>query len=245
MSKQVLLNNVEHGDLKVKVQHSAAFGDAVNQVLVFPTEFGDVQREYPIFLCKDSETGAYQSVALLGFDKHENLFLTDQGWQADYIPAFCARGPFLIGLKEHRVNGEPRREPMIYIDLDDPRVGTSEGTPVFLPMGGNSPYLERVASILRLMHEGIEASRAMFSEFDTLGLIEPLNVEIKLSETERYQLQDYYTISPERLTALRGAQLEQLNQSGYLLGAHLIIVSQANVSRLITLKQRKRATGEA
>jgi hypothetical protein len=76
MTNRVLLNNVDHGDLRVVTGHGPAFGDNINQVLIFPTEFEAVQREYPIFFRKDAD-GAFQSVALLGLDRDENLFLDD------------------------------------------------------------------------------------------------------------------------------------------------------------------------
>jgi len=53
MTNKVLLNNVDHADLRVIVRPAAEYGDSVNQVLVFPTEFDDVQREYPIFFRRD------------------------------------------------------------------------------------------------------------------------------------------------------------------------------------------------
>ncbi len=37
MTKTVLLNNIDHGDLKVLTGHGPAFGDSINQVLIFPT----------------------------------------------------------------------------------------------------------------------------------------------------------------------------------------------------------------
>ena len=37
MTNNVLLNNVDHQDLKIDTRHGAAFGDAINQVLIFPT----------------------------------------------------------------------------------------------------------------------------------------------------------------------------------------------------------------
>ena len=43
----------------------------------FPTEYGDIQREYPIFFRKDPRHGESLSVALLGFAQDENLFLQD------------------------------------------------------------------------------------------------------------------------------------------------------------------------
>ncbi len=77
-----MLNNVAHKDLRVITRPAAQFGDNVPTVLTFPTEYGDVQREYPIFFRKDATTGEFMSVALLGFEKNENLFLDEQGWHA-------------------------------------------------------------------------------------------------------------------------------------------------------------------
>ena len=34
---------------------------------------------------------------------------------------------------------------MIHVDLDDPRIGTDDGIPLFLPQGGQSPLLDHVA----------------------------------------------------------------------------------------------------
>ena len=61
----VLLNNVDHHDLRVITRHGREFGDAVSQVLVFPTEFESLQRDYPIVLRRSSE-GPLRPVALLG-----------------------------------------------------------------------------------------------------------------------------------------------------------------------------------
>ena len=46
---------------------------------------------------------------------------------------------------------------------------------MFLPQGGNSPYLEHIATVLRGIRDGVEAGRAMFAAFDALGLIQPVN----------------------------------------------------------------------
>ncbi len=49
----VLLNNIDHHDLRVITRHGAEFGDGINQVMVFPTEFDSVAREYPIVFRKN------------------------------------------------------------------------------------------------------------------------------------------------------------------------------------------------
>lgn len=240
MTRTALLNNIDHADLKVIARHAAEFGDNVNQTLVFPTEFEELQKEYPIFFRRD-ENGAFQSVALLGFDRGENLFLDANGWNARYVPAVHARGPFSIALRR-REEADAPPEPMIHVDLDDPRISKTEGEPVFLPHGGNSPYLERVAQALRVIHRGVEMSNAMFAAFEAYGLIEPVTVEIRLSDTEKIKIPDRYTVSRERLQRLSGEKLETLHKSGFLYAASMALASLGNVSRLIDLKNRKRAS---
>ena len=240
MTNRVLLNNVDHGDLRVAMGHGPAFGDDINQVLIFPTEFEAVQREYPIFFRRDAD-GVFQSVALLGLDRDENLFLDDAshggGWNARYVPAIQQRGPFSIALQER--GGEP----MIHVDLDHPRVvaAKGEGEPVFLPAGGNSPYLQHVARLLGVIYDGLEISNAMFAAFEARGLIEPIDVEIKLDEHTQYDLPDLYTISQERFAALDAGGLEALHRSGFLAAAQWVLSSLGNVGFLVELKNRKRA----
>jgi hypothetical protein len=203
-------------------------------MLVFPTEFEDLQREYPI-LFRRGDDGELQAVALLGLDRGENLFLADGGrWRARYVPALSARGPFSIGVPAG--GGDP----MIHIDLDDPRVGQADGDPLFLPQGGNSPYLQRIAGLLGKLYDGIELTRPMFAAFEAAGLIEQIKIEISLSETETYELDDYGSIAPEKLAALDGETLAALNREGHLRAAFLAMASLGNVERLIALKNRKR-----
>lgn len=242
MTRTALLNNVEHKDLRVIARHGAAFGDNINQVAVVPTEFEAVQREYPILLTRVPDGGGYQAVALLGLDRDENLFLDAQGWQARYVPAIQLRGPFLIGFQQQGAGRETRRDSVIHVQLDHPRISRVEGEPLFLPQGGNSPYLDHIVRVMRLMHQGIEVSGAMYAAFTELDLIEPLKLQINLSDREQYALEDYYTIGEERLARLRGAGLERLHASGYLRAAYGLIASLQNVSRLIELKNRRRAT---
>lgn len=243
MTRTVLLNNVEHHDLAVATGYGPEFGDSVNQVLVFPTEWRDVQREYPI-LFRRSDDGRFQSVALVGLDRDENLFLGDGLWRAQYVPALHQRGPFSIGLTRNEDGGEG--EPMIYVDLDHPRIGATGdvgrgGQAVFLPHGGNTSYLETIINVLGRIHAGVAACDPMFDAFEKEGLMEPIALEISLDETAKYTLDNLYTISAERLAVLHGEALARLHAPGFLQLAFLAIASLGNVSRLIELKTSRLA----
>jgi hypothetical protein len=241
MARHVLLNNIAHKDLRVVTRHSAEFGDNVHSVPTFPTEYGDIQREYPIFFRKDAATGEFQSVALLGFEEGENLFLDKDGWNASYVPGMISRGPFLIGFQQVQCGGDIRKEPVIHVDMDSPRISKTSGDAVFLKHGGNTPYLDRISNILRGLQEGIAASRAMFKEFESHDLLQSVDVEVDLHTDEQRVLTGFYTINRAKLASLGGAELEKLNKAGFLLAAFLIVTSLNNVKKMIDMKNRRRA----
>ncbi len=243
MPRHEMVNNVTHKNLRVITRHGPEFGDNVGTVMIVPTEFGDIQREYPIFFRQDTQ-GEFMSVALLGFAKDENLFLEGDRWDANYVPAMLARGPFLIGFQQREEGGDVRREPVIHIDMESPRVSQTEGEPAFLDLGGNSPYLNRIAGILNGINQGIDVSKAMFAAFTAAGLIEPLKVEVKFAE-EQYDLVGLQTINREKLANLDAQTLHSLHRSGFLQGAFLVVNSLQNVQRLVDRKQRRKARQSA
>jgi hypothetical protein len=238
MPRHVLLNNVEHKNLRVITRHGQEFGDAVGSVPTFPTEFAEILREYPIFFRKDSKTGEYACVALLGFARDENLFLEGDRWNASYVPGIVARGPFLIGFQERQDGGELRREPVIHLDMEDKRISEAEGERVFLENGGNSAFLDRMAAILAGLNDGMAASKAMFAMLTKYELIEPVQLEIKFT-SGKYDIVGLHTVSAQKLRNLTAEQLFDLNRSGFLQGAYLVLASLNNVQRLIDRKLRR------
>jgi hypothetical protein len=240
MARHVLLNNVEHKNLRVITRRGPQFGDNVGNVLVFPTEYREVQREYPIFFRKEPGGDGYVSVAMLGFAQDENLFLGESGWNARYLPAVLARGPFLIGFQETEVDGDMRKSPVIHIDLDHPQVSETEGEPLFMPLGGNAPYLQGITSVLDRIHRGLALSKEMFAAFTALNLIDPLTLQVKLSPEEQRNLLGFYSIDTEKLWALDATSLFELHRAGFLESAYLAIASVRNVRRLLDLKTARR-----
>jgi hypothetical protein len=239
MARYAVLNNVMHKGLRVVTRFGSEFGDDVGMVPAFPTEYAELQREYPIFLRRDRDSDAWQSVALLGFAQRENLFVQDGRWNANYLPGAIAKGPFLIGFQETRVDGELRNEPVIHVDMEHPRIGRGEGEAVFLPQGGHSAYLEHVITVLRGIRDGAEAAGAMFAAFDSLGLIQPVTVELKFDDQHGANLTGLHGIDRERLAALDATSVHRLHQAGYLEGAYLLLSSLHNMRRLIAEKQRR------
>ena len=242
MGQHVLLNNVDHHDLRLIGRHGADLGDAVNQALVFPSEYAEIQRYYPIFF-RRTENGGFKSVALLGFDRDENLFLDGDRWNAAYIPAMHRISPFLIG-QPKAAPGQALpadAEAMILVDPGHPRISRSEGEALFLAHGGNSPALIQVTQALQTVYAGQQASDPMFTAFLETGLLAPIEIEVKINDKQSFILPDMLTISRAALRSLDGASLQALNQAGFLGLAFNVVSSMGNLSHMITLKNDRNA----
>ena len=86
MLYEVITDNVAHNDLRIITTRSARYGDNIASTSVFPTEFRRVQAEYPIVFRENASEGGFDSVAMLGLEGGENLFLENDSWNARYIP---------------------------------------------------------------------------------------------------------------------------------------------------------------
>lgn len=230
MSRPVLLNNIDHIDLRVDATtHNDAMGDGLMLALTFPGEFRNVQAYYPIVFHKGPD-GAFQPVALFGLREGQNLFLGGDRWDASYIPLAVARQPFLIGMADG--------EPVIHIDLDSPRVGRAAGEALFREHGGTTEFLERVNSMLLALHDGVRATPAFVDALLQHSLLETFVLDIELDRGEQFRLAGFYAIHEERLRALDGAALAALNAAGHLEAIYMAIASLSHLRGLIDRMNR-------
>jgi hypothetical protein len=236
MSNTVLLNNVDHKDLKVITTRSAAYGDDVQFAVTFYWEFRSIQAHYPIFFKKDGGSGDYAAVALFGFQERENLFLSDAGWDANYIPLTIRQKPFLIGFQLSAGNVGGDKEPVIHVDLDSPRISKTKGEPVFLAHGGVSDYLEGINSVLHAINEGYQVNQLFLKELAERELLESVALDVVLNDGSQNRLMGFYTINEDALWELDADALGDLNKKGFLMPIYMTIASHSNIRELIDRK---------
>jgi hypothetical protein len=220
-----LLNNVTHKDLRIFTQRGAAWGDDVMSCPVTPDEFRSLQAHYPIVFQQNGQ-GSFLPVVLFGLQEGQNLFLNDKGWDAGYLPLAMRRMPFSIGVAQDELR--------MMVDMASPRIarGGAEGEAVFLPQGGNSELLESANSVLRALHEGLQATPEFIEALVSNGLLESFVFNVERLDGSQGELVGYYTIREERLTALDAGTVALLHQADYLQPIYMAIASLSNLAKL-------------
>lgn len=232
MPTHVQLNNIHHKDLRIKTDRRPELGDGVMAAPVFPHEFREVQAYYPIVFTKE-RSGKFRPVALFGLEEGSNLFLTDHGWDARYIPITRRMEPFVIGRTTDSL-GQQSME--VHIDQDHPRVNKTEGEVLFLEQGGHTDYLRGVSELLGEVHEAEQALPGFLAMLSDLDLLEPFTLDVQLDNGETGRLAGFYTIAEEKLYNLGAEHLEGLQRAGFL---QPLFMAVASLSQFVTLIDRK------
>lgn len=226
MARHVLLNNIDHKDVRIDTGRRADLGDQVMYAPVMPSEFRQAQAHYPIVFTRDGQ-GQWQAVALFGLRQGQNLFLRGGRWDADYLPHLIERQPFAIGAQ-----GEQQ---MVLLDLDHPRVNpaSGQGEALFLEHGGTTAYLDRINSVLLALHEGLPELPAFMALLEEYRLLESFVLDFALDDGSPQRLSGFHTLHEERLARLDGAALQRFHELRLLEPLYMVVASSSNFRMLI------------
>jgi SapC len=238
VTNHAILTAEEHRDLRVRTDRGAALGDAVMSCITVPSEFRQVQNDYPILFRRNPERDDFTAIALFGFEAGENLFLGNDGWDAHHRPLAIDIQPFLIG-----ANAAGFGDKQVHIDMASPRISADEGTRVFDADGRPTPYLESIAEQLGALDEGYQGAGDFFAALARHDLLEPLTLEVTLDDGAINRLVGFHVIDEDRLRALDAAALGELHDGDHLMPIFMAMASLANLGKLIARKNRRMAHG--
>jgi hypothetical protein len=231
MPNHVLLNNIDHRDLRIDPRRDASLGDDVMWTPTFPAEFRNVQAHYPIVFQKSGD-GTLHPIALFGFRQGENLFLDGERWDATYVPLAIERQPFLIGRDGDAL--------MVHVDLDSPRVRRDHGETLFRDQGGTTDYLDRISSVLRALHEGLDDVPRFVATLLDHDLLESFVLDVELDDGSVNRLAGFYIVNEEKLRALPAPALDALHRAGHLEALFMAVASVSRFRDLIERMNRRR-----
>lgn len=236
MPKFEVVSPDQHQHIRINQQRSAELGDNLMYCQTFMGEFRDVQAHYPILFQTIDKGDPMAPVALFGFERGENLFLTRDQWRARYIPLMVRRQPFSIGIQHQDNSNNPRR--VINIDATNPRVNDREGVRIFDDLGEPTDYLNRVSGMLDTIHHWHINTQEFVTCLHELDLLEPVNIDVTVANGERGQLIGFSGIHEENFRALDEQALVHLWQKQYLDAIYMVLASMSNFGALIERKSQ-------
>ncbi len=157
MSNHQILNPADHAELRIRTEAGVALGDAVTACLAVPAEFRRLACEFPILFRYDAERGSFSSLALMGFEQGENLYLQGDQWDAACRPLAMAVQPFLIGRSQ-----DDEGPSQVHIDMAHPRIAKD---------GGGIPVFDEAEELLEDSGELLVLEMV---EHDGEGYLEPI-----------------------------------------------------------------------
>ena len=243
MSKQLLIyetavpvSAARHGGHSLAPAPDFAFSAEINAVPLMAVEFLRAANEYAIVFTQAGDEVV--PAVVLGVRGNQNLYLSaDKKWQADYIPAFIRRYPFVFSSS---ADGQT-----LTLCLDESHPGVNRdglGERLFADDGKPTPYVERVLKFLQEYQSHFERTRAFCKRVKELGLIEPMQAQVTTPKGEKLTLNGFLSVNRDKLRALDGAALAQLAKTDELELLYLQLHSMRNFNevkdRLIgTLKE--------
>ena len=121
MSAHEVLSADAHRELRVRTERAPELGDGVMCCLAVPSEFRQVQNEFPILFRLDQERDRFTALAMFGFETGENLFLDGGRWDARYRPLALEIQPFMIGMPAGGTKAN-----QVHIDMASRRIGDDD-----------------------------------------------------------------------------------------------------------------------
>ena len=198
----VPVSRARHGDWSVEVTANYAFAREINSVPLMAVEFPHAVSEYAIVF--SGTEGEVLPAVILGVRASENLFLREQTtWDANYIPAFVRRYPFVFSRSTDQF--------MLCVDEEYPGFNqTGRGQALFAESGEPSTYVGNVLNFLKEYQAQFLRTQAFCARLVELKLLEPMQAQVRADSGERLSLGGFMAVNRERLKALPGDKLAEM-----------------------------------
>lgn len=232
MKKEIeLINRNAHGHLRCrKVENFSHVADQY-MVPVFAGEFIRACSEFPIVFIKDSVTGDYLSVGVLGLTEGENLIFNGSVVKSAYIPLDIARQPFYL-------SGKPGDggELGLCVDVRSPLINTSKGEAFFNDDGEPGRIIDEIKAFFSNYVAKESEGRKFIGCLMEKGLLSAINLTLNLNG-EKQVLGGLFKVDEDKLDGLGDTDIIDLHRRNYLQAIYAHIQSLRQFQKLIQARQ--------
>jgi hypothetical protein len=217
MPKQLLIyesavpmSAARHGKVSLETSENYSFSAGVNAVPLMAAEFVRAATEYAIVFTAAGDE--ILPAAVLGVRQDQNVFLSsDSKWQANYIPAFIRRYPFVFS---------PSRDPKkVILCIDESHPGLNKGgrgQRLFRDDGKPSAFTTKIMKFLEDYQVHFERTRLFGKRLKDLNLLEPMQARVTTPKGEKLTVGGFMAVPRKKLRALDGVALASLAKTDEL-----------------------------
>jgi hypothetical protein len=222
----VVLNDKEHKDWKIEAVEDYKFAKKTNSVYLMSAEFVLASKEYPVVFVRNNDV--VTPIALLGIKDDTNQFVVQKGgWDADYIPAYVRRYPFIPATKEGS------DELMLCIDADYKGLNTKKAKLSLLDKDGKPDVVTQQAiNLLKSYNEENKVTTAFCQKLVDLDLLEEAEVGGATSKGEQVAMGGFMRVSQAKLAKLDAKTVKELFDLGALELIYAHFHSMDNLKKL-------------
>jgi hypothetical protein len=203
-------------------------------VFLNAVEFAQAALCFPIiFLPASTANPQVSPVAMLGLVPDHNLFVDGSKWDANYLPAFFRRMPYLTA----PLPGTDQTA--VYIDVQWPGLSDTEGEALFTEDGKQAPILNSAIDFLQVFDEEARRTAHLCARLQTLGLLMDMKADATLPNGATLSVDGFMVVDEAKLAELPDAVVIELNKSGALALIHAHLLSLQHVRSLVDRHARR------
>ncbi|REL28713.1 hypothetical protein DXX93_20505 [Thalassotalea euphylliae] len=235
MANLVPIKKEQHQNLKIAAQRSLKHIAGLHIVPITAPEYSKGAMSFPVFIVKDPDTNRYRSVAMLGLETGENLFMKGDDWTGLYAPQSVGMVPFALGL-------DPEKEKTLTacVDMDSEYVGEDKDLALYDDKGEETELMKNVQDTLGRLYESEVMTERFIKEMQDAELLEEVELVITFANGEKKKIVGIHTIKEPKLRELSDEQVLDFHKRGLFIPIHSMLASIGQLNRLAQLRNEQK-----
>jgi len=229
MAKQLMfyesavpVSPARHSDACIESGTGYGFSAGANAVPLMAVEFIRAATEYAIVFTAVGDE--IVPAVVLGVKGEQNLYLdADAKWQAQYVPAFVRRYPFVFSTSEDRKS--------LTLCIDETHKGVNHagrGERLFDEQRKPTAYTQQVLKFLQEFQVHFERTRLFGQHVKELGVLEPMAAQVTTPKGDKIALGGFLAVSRAKLRQVPAEKLAELAKTDELELLYLHLYSMRN-----------------
>jgi hypothetical protein len=202
-----------------------------NSVFLAAVEFADACKEYPIVFVRAGQGGpdgkaAVAPLAVLGLRAGSNLFVSNNQWTGNYVPAYVRRYPFAMA----RLDDKSDNMAVCY-DMKWPAFNETTGEALFKD-GQPTEFLMNAKGFLENFEQEAERTRLICNLLIEMDLLQEMRFEATMPNGEKIDVEGFLALDEKKYAELPDDKVLQLHRNGLIALLEMHRLSLTNMNRL-------------